>query len=181
MYQLCIDRTSQIWACNFSSLLIPHLRSKWHLEVEILLIHFECIEAGSRIRMLRILEFKTTVNLESWMYHMCLNMVIKEQELRWKVKQWVWNRGSVSPVSNRGGVGVFSMKMKGLSWPQSPNNSSVLWYASKKPFWTRWYKWDSFKSEVLTAWPDFFYLGAKETKRETTLIIKYGIGMEGGR
>lgn len=43
--------------------------------------------------------------------------------------------------------------------------------------WRRWYKWDSFRSEALTAWldvvPELLNLGAKEIKnQEITLIIK---------
>lgn len=105
-------------------------------------------------KKLIILEFITRVNLETKIYHLSRNMVIKGQELRWKVKQWVWNGGSVAPVSSRGGVGVFSMKMKGLSWLWSLNHFSVLWDTSKKPFGGRWYKWDSLRSDTLTAWLD---------------------------
>lgn len=40
----------------------------------------------------------------------------------------------VAPVSNRGGVGVFYVRIKRLSWPQSLNNSNGVWDTSKKPF-----------------------------------------------
>lgn len=97
-----------------------------------------CIEARSRIKI--ILECKklkrkfTNLNLSYALQH-----GHKRAGTEMKGKTISLKGGSVAPVLNRDGVGVFSMKMKGLSWPPNLNISSFLWDTSKKPFWRRWY------------------------------------------